>query len=216
MEISNRYRKVWQIEDDLHLKEIATRYNAKDWKKIAQEVSQRISQERTAKQCRERWMHHIKRYTAEASWTESEAELLFILQKSTGSRWSRIAPFFPSKSANDIKNYFYATVRRNIRRFNNGKKEEEKIKGPIDKIIKIPEIREILSTHKSVSRKSFREKKLSSDSIEKISRICGIFSTIVPNGSIEEFEYWENYEPLTIEESMNEDAPYIDHAVLWD
>lgn len=199
-------------------------YDAKDWKKIAQVISQRIYQERTSKQCRERWMHHIKMNISRSRWTESEAELLFKLQFKMGNKWSEILPFFPGKSQNDIKNFFNATVRRNIRRFNSRKSEDEKIKGSLDRIMKIPEVREILLLNKSLSKKFFKEKKLSVDSIDKIYEICGINLTEGSRAYLEDYNYqdyqgYQDLESLSVPNSdvcENEDAPYIDHAILWD
>ncbi|OMJ78981.1 hypothetical protein SteCoe_21110 [Stentor coeruleus] len=222
MEYSNRYRKVWQLEEDEHLKDVVVLYNAKGWKKIAQVVSQRICQERTSKQCRERWMHHIKINAPQAEWTDSEIKLLFELQLSIGSKWSRISPFFPRKSENDIKNFFYATIRRNIRRFNNGKTENEQIKGPLDKIMKISEVREILLLGKSLPKRFFKEKKLSVGSIKKIYEIHGVILAEEENNFLENYDYqnYEGYQDLENIELPNSDAyesaPYIDHAVLWE
>ena len=54
------------------------------------------------------------------------------------------------RSQNEIKNFFYSTIRRNIRRYNKGKFQNDKIIGPVNELLNVPEIRLILiSTDRS-------------------------------------------------------------------
>ncbi|OMJ82149.1 hypothetical protein SteCoe_17224 [Stentor coeruleus] len=218
MENSQRYRKIWRIEEDILLNEIVKRYNAKNWKTIAQEISQKISKVRTEKQCRERWNNYLKLNTRHCEWTDTEISLFFELQSTIGNKWSKISAFFPNKSKNSIKNFYYSTIRRNIRRFNNGKIDEEQIKGPIDDIMKIPEIREILSSQKSFTKNDLKEMKLSAECLERIHRINGFMITITESGfpDVENFSEWDGVEFSELNEFPNESSPYIDQSILWD
>ncbi|OMJ82150.1 hypothetical protein SteCoe_17225 [Stentor coeruleus] len=215
MEVSQRYRKIWKVEDDNALTESANKYNGKNWEKIADEVSQKINKKRTAKQCRERWNNFLKCNANHKEWTESQIKLIFEVQSSIGNKWSKISAFFPGKSKSSIKNFYYSTIRRNIRRFNNGKIDEEQIKGPIDEVIKIPEIREILLSHKSYPKSFFKQRKLSRDSIEKIRRLNGLTLTTSINDDEHSLEFG-SFELYEMNEFSNEPEIYIDQTILWD
>ncbi|OMJ77730.1 hypothetical protein SteCoe_22597 [Stentor coeruleus] len=218
MESSQRYRKMWKVEEDILLNELVRRYNAKNWKIIAREISQEINKVRTAKQCRERWNNYLKLNARHCDWTDTEINLFFELQSSFGNKWSKISAFFPNKSKNSIKNFYYSTIRRNIRRFNNGKIDEEQIKGPIDEIMKISEIREILLSQKSLSKNSLKEMKLSTECLYRMHRINGYLLTIQESGfpDVENFSGWDIIERSIINEFSEESDPFIDQAILWD
>jgi hypothetical protein len=200
------------------LNEIVRLYNAKNWKIIAQKISEKISKVRTAKQCRERWNNYLKLNARHCEWTDSEIDLFFELQSSIGNKWSKISAFFPTKSKNSIKNFYYSTIRRNIRRFNNGKIDEEQIKGPIDEIMKIPEIREILLSQKSFSKSALKEMKLSNECLERIHRLNGLLLTVRESSfsDVENFSGWDDIQISEINEFLGESDPFIDQAILWD
>lgn len=59
-----------------------------------------------------------------------------------GNNWSKIATFLVGRSDNTIKNHFYATIRRKIRRYN--KINENKITLPLKKVINDKEMVKML------------------------------------------------------------------------
>lgn len=153
------------------LKKLASKYKAKNWKKIARELTREIRKVRLGKQCRERYTNHLIPKKLNPIWTEKEIKLLFQYHRVYGNRWSKISKFIPCKSKNSIKNFYHSTLRRNLRRFNFKKSPEEQIRGPIFKLSKIPEIYEILTKSKSCLRSSFSDAYLSEKTLKLIQEI---------------------------------------------
>ncbi|OMJ76295.1 hypothetical protein SteCoe_24351 [Stentor coeruleus] len=166
-----KYIKVWKAEEDAVLKKLAFKYRAKNWKKIARELTKEIRKVRSGKQCRERYTNHLIPKKLSPIWTEKEIKSLFQYHSVYGNRWSKISRFIPCKSKNSIKNFYHSTLRRNLRRFNFGKSPDQQIRGPIFKLTKIPEIYEILTKSKSCLRRSFSDSYLSEKTLKLIQEI---------------------------------------------
>lgn len=181
---NNRYRKLWTAEvnlmqDDKCLIQIVTENQGKNWAKISSELKIRFSIIRRPKQCRERWTNHLKILKNPRTWSESDIALVFKLQKHLGNKWSKIAKYIQGQSSNSIKNLYYSTIRRNLRRFNKGKKNSDKIRGKINQLMQIPEIREILSISPYSSKKMLREKQLERSVLEQLH--CSIKESDISN-----------------------------------
>lgn len=97
-----------------------------DWTKIAAKLKEHYSiLKRTGKQCRERWYNHLNPSVNKHPWTAEEEVQLFSLHKEFGNRWKDISKYFYGRytiyylrTDNDIKNHFYSTLRRSLRRLN--------------------------------------------------------------------------------------------------
>jgi len=77
-------------------------------------------------------------------WTVEEEKTLFESQKLHGNCWSKIATFLPGRTENAIKNYFYSTIRRNLRRYNRKVPESQRINGSISELIQKPDVVSLL------------------------------------------------------------------------
>lgn len=85
---------------------------------------------RTGKQCRERWNNHINPKVNRHIFSEEEEKILFESHDKFGNKWSEIARFIKGRPDNMIKNYYYSTLRRQIRKIT---KNVKKIKPTLRK-----------------------------------------------------------------------------------
>ncbi|KAF6259393.1 hypothetical protein COO60DRAFT_1700893 [Scenedesmus sp. NREL 46B-D3] len=78
----------------------------KNWAKVAEEMPGR-----TGKQCRERWLNHMKPGIVKGNWAPEEEFLLAQCHALVGSHWSKMTKRLPGRTENSIKNFWNATLR---------------------------------------------------------------------------------------------------------
>ncbi|OMJ76435.1 hypothetical protein SteCoe_24220 [Stentor coeruleus] len=113
-------KKPWsQYEDDSLMSIMNELKENAQWCKVARIIKEKYGiTNRSGKQCRERWNNHLDPKTRKREWTEDEEKIIFNYQEQYGNQWSEISKFLIGRSDNTIKNHFYATIRRKIRKYN--------------------------------------------------------------------------------------------------
>jgi hypothetical protein len=160
-------------EDKLLIKLVSGSLGQK-WKNISKEFSSSAGVPKTSKQCRDRWLNYLSPRVKNVCSKNKGIPKLFSLQLKFGNKWTVIAEHLPGWGPNTLKNKFYSTIRRNIRKFNKDKKPEECIRGNIGKLLEIQEIRTILTARKSMKAKDFSAVKLTEKTMEIIQEMNGI------------------------------------------
>ncbi|OMJ71866.1 hypothetical protein SteCoe_29810 [Stentor coeruleus] len=159
--------KLWKVEEDMKLQELVEVLGEKKWVQVAKGLEESLAIFRTPKQCRDRWSNRSSQINP-IPFSDMEIKIILKGQKKFGNKWSKVAKLLSGRSENQVKNFMHSTIRRNIRRFNKGKLESEKIKFSSLDLLDNLEIREILTAKKNVSRFFFMQKFLSNEAKEII------------------------------------------------
>jgi hypothetical protein len=103
--------KPWSKEEDaLLLNLVHTMQWPMKWTVVAQSL-----QDRTGKQCRERYVNHLNPRLKTTDWNPVEDATIFHLYNTIGSHWAKMSKIIPGRTDNGIKNRFH-NIRRQYER----------------------------------------------------------------------------------------------------
>ena len=105
-------------EEDVMLRELVEKHGTNKWALIA-----KLLNDRTARQCRDRWNHYLCHGEKEPAWTQEEDNLLMQLYNEIGSKWTLIAKSLEHRNAVSVRN----RACRLIRRLKNPKRKERRL-----------------------------------------------------------------------------------------
>ncbi|KAL8543740.1 hypothetical protein ACS0TY_004346 [Phlomoides rotata] len=93
----------WTDEEDNRLSQIVQRFNAKNWKTIAEHMPGRNDV-----QCLHRWSMVVNPYLVKSTWTKREDDCVTKLVEKFGPRkWSVIATFLPGRNGKQCRERWY-------------------------------------------------------------------------------------------------------------
>ncbi|CAH1416919.1 unnamed protein product [Lactuca virosa] len=101
-------RGPWTLEEDNLLINYITRHGEGRWNALAKSSGLK----RTGKSCRLRWLNYLKPDIKRGNLTPQEQILILELHSKWGNRWSKIARHLPSRTDNEIKNYWRTKVHK--------------------------------------------------------------------------------------------------------
>lgn len=99
-------RRIFSAEDDSMLRTIVIQKGIHDWHEVA-----KCMVDKTARQCRDRWVNYLSPDISFLPWTREEDETIVKLVNELGTKWVRISRVIPGRSDNSIKNRWYSGLR---------------------------------------------------------------------------------------------------------
>ena len=106
----------WTIAEDQQVREWVQSHGETRWSDLG-----RLMLRRTGKQCRERWVNHLKATPDHVPWTDAEDRELIRIRSEVGNRWKDIATRLGTlRTENQVKNRWYSTLARRIERESRG------------------------------------------------------------------------------------------------
>ena len=103
---SSKGSRPWTPAEEHDLMKLVDIYGNKRWSYIAQLINGR-----TGKQCRERWLNHLRPNIKKDEWSAEEERILAEGHAKLGTKWSSLAKLLPGRTENSIKNHWNATLR---------------------------------------------------------------------------------------------------------
>lgn len=101
----NVQRSRFSKEEDEILKRLVNSQSHPKWSEIA-----RCLNNRTARQCRERYNNYLRPDLINGPWSAEEEKLLIELYERHGPKWSLISQSFNSRSSVNVKNHYSSLV----------------------------------------------------------------------------------------------------------
>ena len=86
-------------EEDRLLLSAVRKTESHDWTLISSYIPGK-----TAKQCRDRYNHHLKDQGSNSGWTEHEDRIILDMYRVLGSKWKQISSQLPGRTNTNVKN----------------------------------------------------------------------------------------------------------------
>jgi hypothetical protein len=94
-----RPRALFSPEEDKILRRLVEEIGEDQWNQVSDRM-----EDRTPRQCRERWQKYLAPSLILNEWTEDEDRMLDDLVKSQGPKWKHLALLFPNRTDVGLKN----------------------------------------------------------------------------------------------------------------
>ena len=151
-------RRLWTetvsaTQEDTILTEQVAASSSPDWNHVARELQRTLQNQhgrqviRTPKQCKDRWKNRLDPTINSDEWTTAELQVLFDAQRVYGNKWVTISTMLPGRTEIDIKNQFYSTARRNLRKLQRECPTDSQLQAPIKVLLKHPDYSRMILNH---------------------------------------------------------------------
>ena len=97
----------WNTDEDNTLLSLVNLHGTyRSWSQIADGLPNR-----TGKQCRERYVNHLKPTVRKGDWTPEEDNIIIEQQAKLGNKWALITRLLPGRQDLDVKNRWHSVMR---------------------------------------------------------------------------------------------------------
>jgi hypothetical protein len=103
------HKRPFTEEEDQMILDFVRTNGAKNWFFVASEL-----ENRTPKQCRERWHNNLDPSIQKGPWSPEEDQLLAEKQSVLGNKWAEIARFLPGRTDTLVKNRWNTSVKGRV------------------------------------------------------------------------------------------------------
>ena len=117
-------------EEDEKLKLLIKQYGENDWNTISSKM-----EKRNPRQCKDRWVNYLSPNLNFSPWTEEDDKKLIELHNQYGSKWTKLASFFQSRTSINIKNRWLVLHRHQKKEIKKGLKKYDNS----NNLVSIPE-----------------------------------------------------------------------------
>ena len=100
-------KRQFSIYEDKIIIQYVQQNGPHQWGKLAS-----MMENRTAKQCRERWHSFLDPSISKLPWTPEEDQILMNKVKEFGKKWALISKFLPGRSDSSVKNRWNLTLQK--------------------------------------------------------------------------------------------------------
>jgi myb proto-oncogene protein len=91
-------RRCFRPDEDRILEQRVREFGTSSWDRVAVDLP-----DRTARQCRERWTHHLSMNKQDSPWTPQEDSIIWSMVQEIGSKWTRISSNLVCRSDYQVK-----------------------------------------------------------------------------------------------------------------